>query len=252
MGEIEYDAASNQFLKVGISMRSQMRISKEFTALQNGLIVNCISDPNDSSDFPGWAAFMAAAVTAGGCAAIRANGPEDIASIKEKVKIPVIGFYKANIPGYSVSITPTINHAQMVAAAGADFIELDGTQTPHPEGKLVEEIITKTKQITGMPVIADITTSMDGILAANMGVDAVMITIGGSSANGNNGDESDYSLLTTLSKRLQIPIIAKGRLYTPERARKALDCGAFAVVVGSAITRPQMIVSHFTSALRKS
>ena len=231
-------------------MRGSSSFKKEFLALQSGLIVNCVSDPDDKFQKPGWAAFTASAVEAGGCAGIRANGPEDIAAIKEKVKVPVIGFYKTTVPGFSVSITPTVSHAEMVAAAGADFIELDGTQTPHPEGMLVEEIIRKVKQITGKPIIADITTSMDGILAANMGADAVMVTVSDAS-NGEGIDDGDYSLIASLSKRLQIPLIARGRLYTPERAKRALENGAFAVVVGSAITRPQMITRHFTSALRR-
>jgi N-acylglucosamine-6-phosphate 2-epimerase len=47
-----------------------------------------------------------------------------------------------------------------------------------------------------------------------------------------------------------VPVVAEGRITTPGEARAALDAGAWAVVVGGAITRPQLITARFAAALR--
>jgi N-acylglucosamine-6-phosphate 2-epimerase len=47
-------------------------------------------------------------------------------------------------------------------------------------------------------------------------------------------------------------VIAEGRIRTPAEARAALDAGAFAVVVGGAITRPQSITATFVAGLSRT
>ena len=230
-------------------MHANTPASVVFQSFRNGIVVSCIpesGDPNYDSNF---IATMAYAARAGGAKAIRVNGPEDISAVKAKVDLPVIGFFKANFPGFSVSITPTISHAEMIAAAGADIIELDASQLPHPEGMLVEELIRQVKRRTGKPVIADVSTPMEGILAANMGADAVMTALAGYTNFSMAELGPDFNLIATLSKRLHIPLLAHGRIQTPELAQKAMDLGAFAVVVGSAIARPQVITERFVQAI---
>jgi N-acylglucosamine-6-phosphate 2-epimerase len=213
-------------------------------------VVSCISDPHVPELGSEFAALMAVAACSGGALGIRANGPEEVTAIRARVDVPIIGFYSANIPGFNVSITPTLSHAETIAAAGADLIELDATQMPHPEGMLVEDLIRQIKRRTGKAVVADVSTAMEGILAANCGADAVMTTLGGYTNYSQMTDGPDFNLVATLSKRLHIPLLAKGRFNTPERARQALDLGAYAVVVGSAISRPQAITERFLKAMR--
>ncbi len=231
-------------------MITTLPVLELFNKFKGGLIVSCIPEKRDMDNISEFMAMMAMSARQGGARAIRANGPDDISAIRSKVDLPIIGLYKANFPGFTVSITPTVSHAEMVAAAGADMIELDATQLPHPEGMLVEELIRQVKRRTGKPVIADVSTAMEGILAANMGADAVMTTLAGYTNYSTLNDDPDYALIATLSKRLHIPLLAKGRVNTPERARKALDLGAYAVVVGSAITRPQTITERFISSMK--
>jgi N-acylglucosamine-6-phosphate 2-epimerase len=230
-------------------MKISFPILEPFTRFNQGLIVSCIAQSGEPLFGSDYMAAMAFAAQTGGASAIRANSPEDIAAIRSRVDLPIIGLYRCPIPGYSVSITPTVAHAEMIATAGADLIELDASQQPHPEGMLVEELIRRVKKVTCKPVIADVATSMEGVLAANMGADAVMTTLAGFHPDGKTG-EPDYSLISTLAKRLHIPVIAYGRINSPDRAKKMLDAGAFAVVVGSPITRPNLITERFVKGIQ--
>lgn len=230
-------------------MHANIPVTEIFKSFRNGIVVSCIPEAGDATYDSHFIATMAYAARAGGAKAIRANGPEDISAIKAKIDLPVIGYFKASIPGFSVSITPTISHAEMVAAAGADIIELDASQLPHPEGMMVEELIRQVKRRTGKPVIADVSTQMEGILAANMGADAVMTVLAGYTNYSMAELSPDFNLIGTLSKRLHIPLLAHGRVLTPEHARKAMNMGAFAVVVGGAIARPQNITECFVNGI---
>lgn len=229
-------------------MNFDLPVAAPFNLIKHGLVVSCIADPGEPMFGGEFMVAMALAAKNGGAKAIRLSNPEDIFAIRGVIDLPIIGFYKAHMPGYSVSVTPTVSHAEMIAAAGADIIELDATQTPHPEGLLVEELVRRVKKATGKPVLADVSTAMEGVLAVNMGADAVMTSIATHHTNSLN-DEPDYALVASLAKRLHVPLLAYGRINTPERARRAMDTGAFAVVVGSAITRPQVITERFVRAL---
>ncbi len=231
-------------------MKADNIVPEPFAKFRHGLIVSCLAQAGEPLYGSENMAAMAQAASAGGALAIRANTPEDIAAIRARVTLPIIGLFRVHLPGYSVSITPTVTHAEMIATAGADMIELDASQLPHPEGLLVEELIRRVKKLTGKPVVADVATATEGVLAANMGADAVMTTLAGYHPDGQTG-EPDYELIGTLAKRLHIPLIAYGRINSPDRARKALDMGAFAVVVGSPITRPHLITERFVKAISK-
>ena len=230
-------------------MKADNIAPEPFAKFKHGLIVSCLAMTGEPLFGSEYMAAMASAAYAGGAKAIRANKPEDIAAIRAQVDLPIIGLYRVRLPGYSVSITPTIAHAEQIAAAGADMIEMDASQLPHPEGLLVEELIRQVKKLTQKPVIADVATSMEGVLAANMGADAVMTTLAGYHPDGQTG-EPDYALIGSLAKRLHIPLIAYGRINSPDRAKKALEMGAFAVVVGSPITRPHLITERFVKAMK--
>ena len=47
----------------------------------------------------------------------------------------------------------------------------------------------------------------------------------------------------------EIPLVVEGRVHTPAQAAAAMEHGAFAVVVGTAITHPTTITSWFANAL---
>jgi N-acylglucosamine-6-phosphate 2-epimerase len=220
--------------------------------LHKGLIVSCQALPGEPLFGAGMMAAMARAAVSAGAVAIRANGPEDIAAIRAEVQVPIIGIYKADLPGFEVRITPTLEHALQVADAGADMIALDATLRPHPEGSLAD-LIEKIHRRTGLPLLADISTVEEGLAAAACGAEFVVTTLSGYTSYSPDQPGPDFALLSALVAALGpqgTPVIAEGRIATPEQAARALALGAHAVVVGSAITRPQWITARFMDAVK--
>jgi N-acylglucosamine-6-phosphate 2-epimerase len=233
-----------------------MKISKSepdeiFSRLRGGLIVSCQALPDEPLYGPQYMAAMARAAMEGGGIGIRANSPPDIAAIRQVVPLPIIGIYKIDLPNYPVRITPTLDSALQVAQAGADIIAVDATFRPRPEFDNPQDFIRAVQDATGLAVMADISCLEEGIAAAEAGASLIATTLSGYTGPGPVPEAPDFVLIHRLSETIQAPVIAEGRISTPSQARQALEAGAFAVVVGTAITRPQWITRQFAEALRK-
>ena len=225
-----------------------------FQSLQGGLVVSCqpeVDDPDhDPLNRPEFMAALAQAAVRGGALGIRADSPAHIAAIRAAVGVPIIGLYKKDLPGYAVRITPTAVLAAELAAAGADILALDATDRSRPEGGSPAGYIQAVLRATGKPVLADISTFAEALAAADAGAAAVATTLSGYTPYSRQAEEGpDYGLLERLARALSIPIIAEGRFNTPDQAARALACGAWAVTVGSAITRPKTITAWFVKAM---
>ena len=194
-------------------------------------------------------ARLAVAAEGGGAVGIRANSPADIAAIHAAITLPLIGLSKVDVAGYDVYITPTLADALAVSDAGADVIALDATCRPHPEGTTAA-FIQRVKAATQKPVLADISTFDEALQAQDAGADFVSTTMSGYTAYSPQSDDPDLELVRRLALALTIPVLAEGRIATPEQARAALGAGAWAVVVGGAITRPQQITQRFVKAIK--
>ena len=192
---------------------------------------------------------LAQAVLQGGAAAIRANGVRDLTAIRAVTQVTLIGLYKFDMPGYAVRITPTLECAKAIAVTGIDIIAVDGTDRPRPGGLSGAEFIRLVKQETGLPLMADISTFEEGVAATEAGADFVGTTLSGYTAHSPKLTGPDYALVENLSKQIDVPVIAEGRIQTPQEAAKMLELGAFAVTVGSAITRPRSITERFNAAI---
>ncbi|MFP6904698.1 MAG: N-acetylmannosamine-6-phosphate 2-epimerase [Verrucomicrobiota bacterium] len=216
------------------------------SSLQGSLIVSCQALAHEPLHSPEIMARMARAAQEGGAAGIRANGPADIRAIKAVVDLPVIGLFKEGSDG--VFITPTRSHVDGLIAAGADMIAMDGTGRPRPNGESLADLIT-TAHAGKIPVMADISTVEEGLAAVAHGADLVATTLSGYTEYSRQQEDPDFDLITRLNEALAVPVFAEGRISTPAHARRALDAGAFAVVVGGAITRPQQITRTFVEGL---
>lgn len=221
------------------------------TQVRHGLIVSCQALPGEPLHGADIMARMAVAAAQGGAVAIRANSPEDIRAIRAAVTLPLIGLFKAEIPGYPVYITPTLEHARAVAAAGADIIAIDATARSRPQPGTLAEFIQAIHTETGCLVLADIATEAEGIAAEAAGADLVSTTMSGYTDDSPRQPEPDLELVKNLAARLQVPLLAEGRYRTPAQIQQALIYGATAVVVGGAITRPQEITRWFVSEMSK-
>lgn len=217
---------------------------------QKGLVVSCQALPDEPLHGSRHMVAMAKAAKIGGAVAIRANGPKDITAIKQAVHLPVIGLNKRNVAGFDVFITPTVEDALAVSQAGADIVAIDGTERPRPDGYDLKETIDKLHE-RGIVVMADISTLEEGARAADWGADFVSTTLSGYTDYSRQADGPDFALVSHLADQLSVPVVAEGKIWSPEEAVQALEQGADFVVIGSAITRPQLIVARYTQEIHK-
>lgn len=193
---------------------------------------------------------MIQSVINGGACGLRLAGERDIKETKSYSQVPVIGITKPDpLPKNwkeVVYITPTIEDARIIKNAGADIIAIDGTSRLRPKENLVELIYKIHTQLNSL-VMADIATLEEGVMCRLFGADIISTTLSGYTLNtlDKNNEEPDFNLLKDLVQILDCPIILEGRVWTTDHVKKAFDLGAFAVVIGSAITRPQLITKRF-------
>jgi N-acylglucosamine-6-phosphate 2-epimerase len=169
--------------------------------------------------------------------------------VGEKVQVPIIGLWKQIITGSDVYITPLYYHAVAVAQAGADIIAIDATTRNRPGNEKLIDIITSIHEKLEKPVMADVDTYEAAKLAVDAGADIVGTTLFGYTAATQNYSPPGWELLTQIVDNLDIFVICEGGIASPEMAKKALDLGADAVVVGGAITGIDLLVKAFHSAL---
>lgn len=217
--------------------------------IKGGLVVSCQA----GSDEPlhGCMAGMARAAAQAGAVGIRAEGPQDIRAIRNAVELPILGLYKIRRDDEPVYITPTFESACMVVHAGADIVALDATTERRPDGLTLLETIARIHSELRRPVLADVSTLEEGIRAVRAGADAVAPTLSGYTPQSPRQEGPDWELLAALVRELSVPVLMEGRIWEPHEARQALDAGAWAVVVGSAITRPQLIAARFAKEIRR-
>lgn len=215
--------------------------------LRHRLVVSCQAYPGEPMRDPDTMRRVALAAARGGAAGIRAQGLDDIAAIRNAVELPLIGLWKDGDD--DVFITPTLDHAVAVARAGAHIVALDATSRPRPDGRTVAETIAAVHEQTGALVMADCSTFDEGILAARAGADLVGTTLAGYTAYTSKGDGPDLELVARLAAAVDVPVVAEGRVHTPAQAAQALRAGAWAVVVGTAITHPTTITGWFAQAV---
>lgn len=204
-------------------------------ALRHGLIISCQAPVDSPLHEPVVIAAIAQAAVNQGAVGVRIDTPAHISAVRQKVKAPLVGLWKQQLPGYEVYITPQFHHAEAIAQAGADIIAIDATLRARPEGETVTTLITQIHNELGKPVMADVDTIEAAIAAANAGADIVGTTLYGYTARTNHLSPPGFELLTQV-QQLNVPAICEGGISSPSMARRALDLGAYAVVVGTAIT----------------
>ena len=219
--------------------------------IKDKLIVSCQAledEPLHSSFIMG---KMANAAKIGGAVAIRAQGVEDIIEIKKVTNLPVIGIIKRNYEDSPIYITPTKKEIDELLNTNCEMIAIDATNRNRPNNENLKELINYIKS-NNVLVMADVSNYEEAIKAYEYGVDCISTTLSGYTPYTKKLEGPDFDLIEKLVKELDIPIIAEGRINTPEELAKALSIGAYSAVVGSAITRPQLITEKFTKAISKN
>jgi N-acylglucosamine-6-phosphate 2-epimerase len=223
--------------------------------IKGGLIVSCQAlegEPLHSSFIMG---RMAAAAKEGGAVGIRANSVVDIVEIKKQVELPVIGIIKQVYGDNPVFITPTMKEIDALAATGTDIIATDATNRIRPDGSDLVTFYNKVRsKYPHLLLMADVSSVEEAVFADKLGFDIVAPTLYGytEETSGMKIDDHEYAVIKQMVNEVKTAkVLAEGNVTTPEIARSVLDSHVHAVVVGGAITRPQIITKRFVEALQK-
>ncbi len=220
-------------------------MSSPLEALRGGLVVSVQAPEGSPLAASSHLAAMARAAELGGAAGIRA---QDIRAVKQAVQLPVIGLRKRRVEGSEVYITPSLDDARAVATAGADIVAVDATLRARPDGVGLSALVSELS----VPVLADVDSLDAGLTAREAGAAAVATTLAGYTGETAPPEEPDLDLVAALATALDCPVFAEGRIATPDQARAAFEAGAFAVVVGTAITDPVALTRGFAAVARRS
>lgn len=228
--------------------RPPTALSPLLDALAGRLIVSCQPVTGGSLDRLDFVVALAEAMVAEGAAGLRIEGVERVAAVVAAVRVPVIGIVKIDLPDTAVRITPRLSDIDALTAAGARIVAFDATDRQRPAS--VAAMVARA-HAGGALAMADVSTEAEGLAAAAAGADIVASTLSGYVGPAlPAADTPDLPLIRALSAAGLI-VIAEGNVRTPEQAVAALRAGAHAVVVGSAITRPEHIARWFLDAIAK-
>ncbi len=218
--------------------------------IKGTVVVSVQAMPNEPLYLEQCMIGMMKSVVNGGAGALRLAGARDVKNAKKLFNLPIIGLTKPNIipKNYKelVYITPNIKDVIELVEAGADVIATDATQRKRPNNEKLQDLI-KYIHINKRLAMADISTLEEGLNAKELGADIISTTLAGYTLESANSpaNEPDFELLKQLVEQTQLPVVLEGRIWEPEQVNKAFERGAHCVVIGSAITRPQLITKRF-------
>lgn len=218
-------------------------------SLSGRLVVSCQAYPGEPMRDPRTMSQVAQACVAGGAAAIRVQGLDDIRATAAAVDVPVIGLVKEGEEG--VYITPTLELALACAEAGANIVAIDATSRPRPDGLTFAEVVAGLKK--GHPdvlVMADCGSVADCVRAEADGADIIGTTLGGYTNDRVKTVGPDFQFAREAIEACSKPVVVEGRVHTLEHAAAVMRLGAHAVCVGTAITHPSTITGWFAAAVQ--
>ncbi len=221
---------------------------------EKGLIVSCQAledEPLHSSFIMG---RMAVAAVEGGALGIRANSLDDIKEIKSLVDVPIIGIIKKDYADSDVYITATMEEVDTLYTSGADVIAMDATHLMRPDNISLDDFYYQVRnKYPDIVLMADCSTVEEAIHADELGFDYIGTTLVGYTDHSNHLkiEENDFEIIREILDKVKNPVIAEGNIDSPEKARRVLELGCHSVVVGSIITRPQIITKRFADEIKK-
>jgi N-acylglucosamine-6-phosphate 2-epimerase len=220
-------------------------------SLKGKLIVSCQALPDEPLHSSFIMGRMAVAAKLGGASGIRAQSVDDINEIMRVCDLPVIGIIKHNYEDSEVFITATKKEVEALLTTKCQIIALDATKRKRPYNEKCEDLVALIKS-HGRLAMADCSTYEECVKAKEIGFDIVSTTLCGYTSYSENIEGANFALLKQCVDTLDLPVIAEGKINTPEDLRKVFEeCGVYCAVVGGAITRPQQITAQFVKVLKK-
>lgn len=227
-------------------------MNEKVESLKGKLIVSCQALPHEPLHSSFIMGRMALAAKEGGAYGIRANTKEDIAEIQARVDLPVIGIVKRDYEDSKVYITPTMKEINELMEVKPDIIALDATHSLRPGGRTLDEFYREIrKSYQEQLLMADCSTVEEALHADQLGFDFIGTTLVGYTDQSRDLkiESNDFEIIRQIVAKVKHRVIAEGNINTPEKAKRVIELGAFSVVVGSIITRPQLITKSFAEAL---
>lgn len=216
------------------------------------LVVSCQALPDEPLHSSFIMGRMARAAFEGGAAGIRANTAQDIAEIQKQVDLPVIGIVKRDYEDSPIYITPTMKEVEELMEVHPEIIAMDATSALRPGGISLDEFFASCKKRWPDQLwMADCSTVEEALHADELGFDFIGTTLVGYTpqSRGDKVEANDFEIIRAILEKASHPVIAEGNIDTPEKLRRVLDLGCYSAVVGSIITRPQLITKRFTQAI---
>ncbi len=227
-------------------------MNSKVNQIEKKLVVSCQALPNEPLHSSFIMGRMAKAAQEGGAAGIRANTKEDIEEIKKNVDLPIIGIVKRDYPDSPIYITPTMKEVDELASTGVDIIAMDATSALRPNGQNLDEFFAQCKEKYPEQLwMADCSTVEEALHADKLGFDFIGTTLVGYTpqSKGDHIEANDFEILRRILAQANHRVIAEGNIDTPQKLRRVLDLGSYSAVVGSIITRPQVITQRFVEAI---
>lgn len=219
--------------------------------IKGGVVVSCQALENEPLHSSFIMGKMALAAQEGGAVGIRANTVDDIVEIKRNVDLPVIGIIKRDYDGSEVFITPTEKEISELLSTETEIIALDATSRKRPTETSIAGLVKMIHDGNRL-AMADISTFEEAVQAKEDGFDLVSTTLAGYTDYSRKTDEPDIDLLKQIVEQVDLPVVMEGHTNHPTQVTKAYEAGAFSVVVGSIITRPQLITKSYVEAAKKA
>lgn len=218
--------------------------------LRGGLIVSCQAPADSPLREPEAIAAMAEAAVLRGAVGVRIESPDHVRAVRRRLpQVPIIGLWKRTFEASPVYITPRWVEIMAIAEAGADVIAIDATDRPRPDGEDLGALIQRTQGELRKPIMADVDTTANGLRAAQWGAAILGTTLYGYTEATAHLTPPGWEVLAALVAQGDRPVICEGGIQTPAQTAQALDRGAWAVVVGTAITGIDQKVMDFQRAI---
>lgn len=221
-------------------------------SLKGKLIVSCQALPHEPLHSSFIMGRMALAAKEGGACGIRANTKEDIKEIQKMTELPIIGIVKRDYEDSKVYITPTMREVDELMEVKPEIIALDATGEIRPGGVSLNDFFRQIKEkYPDQLWMADCSTVEEAIHADALGFDFIGTTMVGYTDQSRDDqiEAEDFKILREIIEKVEHKVIAEGNIDTPQKVKRVIELGAYSVVVGSAITRPQLITKAFSQVL---
>ena len=231
-----------------------MTDKSKIKSIEGKLIVSCQALENEPLHSSFIMGRMARAAKEGGAVGIRANTREDIEEIQKQVDLPIIGIAKKDYEGSKVYITPTMDEVDDLMKARPEIIAMDATSDIRPNNKSLDDFFKEVKaKYPDQLFMADCSTVEEAVHADELGFDFIGTTMVGytDQSRGDKIEANDFEILRKIVEKVSNKVIAEGNINTPEKAKRVIELGAYSVVVGSIITRPQLITKSFVEKMEE-